>query len=152
MNIPRCGCAEVVSRLLAANADLHFRDEHQACPLHEAAAKGHAAVVQQLLAARAAVGEVDCEGKEALHWAASKGHVEAAKVLLKANAQVGRAETCGNLKTRRLKDLRSRYGFCHVLPIKMEQDRGWPRKLELVHIAIWDDCSKVAQPNHVLKS
>jgi len=102
VNIPRCGCAEVVGRLLAANADLHFRDEHQACPLHEAAAKGHAAVVQQLVAARAAVGEVDCEGKEALHWAASKGHVEAAKVLLKANAQVGRAETCGNLKTRRL--------------------------------------------------
>eukprot|EP00435_Cladocopium_sp_Y103_P049320 s54_g14.t2 len=83
------GHVEVVGRLLAANADLHFRDEHRACPLHEAAAKGHAAVVQQLVAARAAVGEVDCEGKEALHWAASKGHVEAAKVLLKANAQVG---------------------------------------------------------------
>ena len=84
----RCGF-QVVGRLLAAHADLHFRDEHQACPLHEAAAKGHAAVLRQLLAAGAAVAAVDCEGKEALHWAASRGHVEAAKVLLKANAQVG---------------------------------------------------------------
>lgn len=70
---------------MVSDIDVNVRDEHAACPLHEASAKGHAAVVQQLLAANA-VAAVDCEGKEPLHWAASRGHTAVAKILPAAGA------------------------------------------------------------------
>lgn len=46
-------CCQVIRQLLRANAELQAYDEHDASPLHEAAAKGHVAAVQHLVSAKA---------------------------------------------------------------------------------------------------
>lgn len=46
-------CCQVIRQLLRANAELQVYDEHDASPLHEAAAKGHVAAVQHLVSAKA---------------------------------------------------------------------------------------------------
>ncbi|CAJ1429315.1 unnamed protein product [Effrenium voratum] len=79
------GHAEVLRRLLHAGASLNLRDEHEACALHEAAAKGHLQAAKELLT-RADPDLRDEEGASALHWAASKNQTDIVQLLLASDA------------------------------------------------------------------
>jgi len=76
------GHAEILSRLLAADANVHANND---ATLRYAAASGHAEIVNLLLAADA---DVHAHDDEALRWAAVSGHVEIVSRLLVAGADI----------------------------------------------------------------
>ena len=79
----------VVARLLEARANVDFP---RRCPLHLAAALGHAGTAELLLAAAADPDRVDWSGARPLRLAAENGHSQVLRHLLAAKADTERAE------------------------------------------------------------
>ncbi|EQC31180.1 hypothetical protein SDRG_11106 [Saprolegnia diclina VS20] len=82
----RNGHANVVSRLLAAKAQVNFIGHNGWTPLHWAAMHGHANVVSLLLAAGAAIDCQDEANATPLFLAAKAGHTSVVQALIEANA------------------------------------------------------------------
>lgn len=87
------GNVELVSRLLAAGADVHAVNRFGASAIGEAAARGDAAVLEKLLDAGANVEWKGADGQTPLMLVARTGRVDAANVLLDRGADVNARET-----------------------------------------------------------
>ena len=85
----------VVTKLLAANADVNQAPNDGATPLYIACDKGHTEVVTKLLAANADVNQADNDGATPLFIACHNGHTEIVATLLAANADVNQAKNNG---------------------------------------------------------
>lgn len=84
--------AEIVSRLLRAEADPDIQNEYGSSPMYEAAENGNAEMLQLLLEAGADVESPNLEGQTALMTVARTGNLEAATLLIEHGADVNRAE------------------------------------------------------------
>jgi ankyrin repeat protein len=83
---------DLVSRLLAAGADVQAANDYHATPLSEAAVIGNPQVLRKLLDAGAEVAAKNADGQTALMVIARTSNVEAAKLLLKRGARVNEHE------------------------------------------------------------
>ena len=82
------GHLDVVTLLLAANADVDNSTAGGATPLNIASETNHPEIVTALLAANANVNMADDEGVTPLYMASQQGHTEIVEKLLAANASV----------------------------------------------------------------
>ena len=78
----------IVNRLIAAKADVNYKDPRNVTVLELAAAQGYSTVIEALLAAGADVNAKDEKKYSALHIAASEHKLKALEVLLNAGADV----------------------------------------------------------------
>jgi ankyrin repeat protein len=74
--------------LIAAGADVHYKNENGRSPILIAALDGREAVVRALLKAGAKVDDVNEEGQTSLLWAAEFGHAEVVQLLVVAGADI----------------------------------------------------------------
>ena len=86
---------EVVTTLLAANANVDQANSNGTKPLHIATAKGHAEVVTTLLAASANINQADNGGATPLSLACRLGHTEVVTKLLAASPNMNQAANDG---------------------------------------------------------
>ena len=89
------GHIEVVTKLLAANADVEKADNDDCTPLWIACCQGHTEVVTTLIAANADVNNADNSGVTPLIIACGLGHAEIVAKLLGADANVNQADNSG---------------------------------------------------------
>jgi ankyrin repeat protein len=87
---------DIALALIAAGADVHYRDGNRRSPILVAALYGKKSVVEALLGAGASVDDENEEGRTPLLWAAEFGHPEVVQVLLAAAADVGHRDREGN--------------------------------------------------------
>ena len=100
LNVACCfGNFDVVVTLLAANADVHHRDQKGQTPLHCAIRESRADIVVKLLEANADVNQPDSGGSMPLHIACSKAmflrNTNVVATLLTWNANVNQADENG---------------------------------------------------------
>jgi hypothetical protein len=97
LSVVNAGNADVVRRLLSANADLSVRDEDGWSALHFAACRGWINIVEMLLDAKAdpSVQNTDVDGSTALHVAVRRRQNECVKMLLDAQAEVSVRNNAG---------------------------------------------------------
>jgi predicted RNA-binding protein YlqC (UPF0109 family) len=88
LSVANKGNADIVRKLLRANADLSVRDEDGWSALHFAAYHGGTNIVEMLLDAKADVSVQNNVGWTALHLAVEMGDKESVKMLLDAKADV----------------------------------------------------------------
>eukprot|EP00929_Paragymnodinium_shiwhaense_P112253 TRINITY_DN80517_c0_g1_i1.p1 TRINITY_DN80517_c0_g1~~TRINITY_DN80517_c0_g1_i1.p1 ORF type:complete len:211 (+),score=54.35 TRINITY_DN80517_c0_g1_i1:89-721(+) len=87
---------QVVGQLIAAGADVNFRDNWGSTPLYYAAKYGPAAVVKDILQAGAAnVDPHDKKGSTALLEAIRRGDVESIQLLVAKGASINRPDLTG---------------------------------------------------------
>ena len=82
----RCGRSDIVSQLVAMNANVHISNSARVSPLWVAARYGHKDCVATLLAANADVGDFNCTGLSPAAVAARHGHDDVARMLAIARA------------------------------------------------------------------
>ena len=88
----RMGFTEVVTALLAANAETYQADSDGDTPLILACREGHTEIVKKLLIANAEVNKARKDGDTPLIIACQVGHTEIVEKLIAANADVDHAE------------------------------------------------------------
>lgn len=91
---------ELLSSLLAHNADVSARASSGSTPLHLAAWGGHVRAVEMLLTYHADIHAETRNGRNATHFAARMGHRDVLRVLVKAGADMDKMDVDG--KTARM--------------------------------------------------
>ena len=89
------GHVEVVTVLIASNANVNQADDEGTAPLWIACHNGHAENVTTLIAANANVNQADNNGATPLYTACTEGHTEVVVTLIAANAEVNQADNRG---------------------------------------------------------
>ena len=90
------GQVETVRDLIAAGADVNFRNDYRVFSLILAATQGHTEIVQVLIAAGADVNARDSYGYSSLILAANQGHTEIVRDLITAGADVNARTNAGH--------------------------------------------------------